>query len=148
MKKKTTYRIRNWPDYNRSLRQRGSLTIWISDEAIANWTSDELTGGRGASPTYTDLAIETMATVQAIYGLAGRQTQGFLQSIFELMKLGLTAPDHSTLSRRRRHLTIALPVKKIDRPRHLVVDSTGVKVYGEGEWKVRQHGISKRRTWR
>ena len=148
MKKNTAFRIRNWPDYNRSLKQRGSLTLWISDEAIANWTSDELTGGRGASPIYTDLAIETMATLQAIYGLAGRQTQGFLQSIFELMKLDLTAPDHSTLSRRRRHLTTALPVKKSDRPRHLVVDSTGVKVYGEGEWKVRQHGISKRRTWR
>jgi hypothetical protein len=89
-----------------------------------------------------------MATVQAIYGLAGRQTQGFLQSVFELMKLKLTAPDHSTLSRRRRHLTVTLPVKDWTKSRHLVVDSTGVKVYGEGEWKVRQHGIGKRRTWR
>src|SRR5215475_12309384 len=85
---------------------------------------------------------------QAIYGLAGRQTQGFLQSLFELMKLELTAPDHSTLSRRRRQLTITLPVKDWSKPRHLVVDSTGVKVYGEGEWKVRQHGVGKRRTWR
>ena len=148
MKKKTTYRIRNWGEYNRALKQRGSLTFWISSEAIANWTTEELTGERGASPTYTDLAIETMATVQAIYGLAGRQTQGFLQSLFESMNLKLTAPDHSTLSRRRRHLTITLPVKDWSKSRHLVVDSTGVKVYGEGEWKVRQHGISKRRTWR
>jgi len=148
MKKKTTYRIRNWREYNRALKQRGSLTLWISSEAIANWTTEELTGEPGASPTYTDLAIETMATVQAIYGLAGRQTQGFLQSLFELMNLDLTAPDHSTLSRRRRHLTITLPVKDWSKSRHLVVDSTGVKVYGEGEWKVRQHGISKRRTWR
>ena len=146
--KKPTYRIRNWSEYNASLKQRGRLTIWVSPEAVANWTTDELTGEPGASPTYTDLAIETMATVQAIYGLAGRQTQGFLQSLFELMKLDLTAPDHSTLSRRRRQLTITLPVKDWSKPRHLVVDSTGVKVYGEGEWKVRQHGISKRRTWR
>src|SRR5499433_2387283 len=89
-----------------------------------------------------------MAIVQAIYGLAGRQTQGFLQSIFELMMLDLTAPDHSTLSRRRRQLEITLPVKDWSKSRHLVIDSTGVKVYGEGEWKVRQHGVGKRRTWR
>lgn len=148
MKKKVTYRIRNWREYNASLRKRGSLTIWISAEAVANWTSDELTGEPGASLTYTDLAIETMATIQAIYGLAGRQTQGFLESVFALMKLHLTVPDHSTLSRRRRQLTITLPVKDCSKSRHLVVDSTGVKVYGEGEWKVRQHGVSKRRTWR
>jgi Transposase DDE domain len=145
MKKKATYRIRNWSEYNASLKKRGSLKIWISSEAIANWTTDELTREPGASPTYTDLAIETMATVQAIYGLAGRQTQGFLQSVFELMKLDLTVPDHSTLSRRRRHLTITLPVKDWSKSRHLVIDSTGVKVYGEGEWKVRQHGVGKRR---
>jgi len=147
MKKKTTYRIRNWPEYNAALKQRGSLKIWISDQAIAHWTTDLLTGKPGASPVYTDLAIETMATIQAIYSLAGRQTQGFLQSLFELMTIDLTAPDHSTLSRRRSSLTITLPVHKSSSPRHLVVDSTGVKVYGEGEWKVRQHGVSKRRTW-
>lgn len=148
MKKKSTYRIRNWSEYNASLKRRGSLNIWISSEAVENWTTDELTGEPGASPTYTDLAIETMATVQAIYGLPGRQTQGFLQSVFGLMKLDLTAPDHSTLSRRRRQLTVSLPVKSCHKARHLVVDSTGVKVYGEGEWKVRQHGVGKRRTWR
>src|SRR5215475_15077625 len=145
--KKHTYHICNWPEYNASLKQLGSLTVWISSEAVENWTADELTGEPGASPTYTDLAIETMAMIQAIYGLAGRQTQGFLQSVFELMKLELTVPDHSTLSRRRRQLTITLPVKDWSKSRHLVVDSTGVKVYGEGEWKVRQHGVGKRRTW-
>jgi hypothetical protein len=98
MKKKITYPIRNWSEYNASLKQRGSLTIWVSSEAVEKWTTDELTGERGASQTYTDLAIETMATIQAIYRLAGRQTQGFLQSVFELMKLNLTVPDHSTPS--------------------------------------------------
>jgi len=148
MKKKAKYRIRNWSEYNASHKKRGNGAIWVSSEAFENWTTDELTGQSGASPTYTDLAIETMATVQAIYGLAGRQTQGFLQSLFELMRLELPVPDHSTLSRRRRQLTITLPVKDWSKPRHLVVDSTGVKVYGEGEWKVRQHGVGKRRTWR
>ncbi len=147
MKKKTAYRTRNWSEYNRALKQRGSLTVWISKDALANWTTTELTGEPGASPIYTALAIETMAAVQAIYRLAGRQTQGFLESIFELMKINLPVPDHSTLSRRRKSLNITLPVQDRDKPRHLVVDSTGVKVYGEGEWKVRQHGWSYRRTW-
>jgi len=89
-----------------------------------------------------------MATVQAIYRLAGRQTQGFLQSVFALMKLELSVPEHSTLSRRRGAIAVSLPVWEPRGPRHLVVDSTGVKVFGEGEWKVRQHGWSKRRTWR
>lgn len=148
MKKKTAYRTRNWHEYNRALTQRGSLTIWISKDAIDHWTTNELTGQPGASPTYTDLAIETMATVQAIYQLAGRQTQGFLQSVFDLMKIKCSAPDHSTLCRRRGGLQISLPVREQSGARHLVVDSTGVKVYGEGEWKVRQHGWSYRRTWR
>jgi IS5 family transposase len=148
MKKKSTYRIRNWSEYNASLKHRGSLTIWVSSEAIANWTTDELTGERGASLTYTDLAIETMATIKAIYRLPGRQAQGFLQSVFELMKLNLPVPDHSTLSRRLRRLEITLPVRNLSNSLHLVIDSTGVKVYGEGEWKVRQHGVGKLRTWR
>ena len=130
--KKATYRIRNWREYNAALEQRGSLSIWISPEVIDNWTTAELTGERGASPTYTDLAIETMATVQTLFRLPGRQTEGFLNSIFELMGIDLRAPDHTTLSRRRNRLSITLPVQELARARHVVVDSTGVKVYGEG----------------
>jgi IS5 family transposase len=89
-----------------------------------------------------------VATVKAVYGLAGRQCQGFLESIFELMDIELSVPDHSTLSRRVGQLSIQLPVLPKQGARHVVVDSTGVKVYGEGEWKTRQHGVSKRRTWR
>ncbi|MFN7944705.1 MAG: IS5 family transposase [Blastocatellia bacterium] len=148
MKKKTTYRIRNWKEYNAALRRRGSLTVWITDDVRTHWRTEEKTGRRGASDQYTDLAIETMATVQAIYSLAGRQTEGFLASVFKLLRLDLPVPDHSTLSRRRSRLTVTLPLKRVRRARHVVVDSTGVKVYGEGEWKVRQHGWSKRRTWR
>lgn len=148
MKKKTTRPIRNWKQYNAALKQRGSLTFWISDEAIRHWTTDEKTGKRGASQRYTALAIETMAMVQAVFDLSGRQCEGFLNSVFVLMKLTLTAPEHSTLSRRRGQLTLSLPVKARRKARHLVVDATGVKVYGEGEWKVRQHGWRRRRTWR
>ncbi len=89
-----------------------------------------------------------MATVKAVYRVAGRQCQGFLESIFELMGFDLPVPEHSTLSRRIGKLSIDLPLLPNAGTRHVVVDSTGVKVYGEGEWKTRQHGISKRRTWR
>lgn len=149
MKKKTKYYLRNWSDYNRSLQQRGSLTVWMSERAIQNWRLREKTGERGASRCYSDLAIETMATIKAVFHLAGRQTVGFVKSIFGLLKVELTVPDHSTVSRRLASVEVKLPVKvRAAVPRHLVVDSTGVKVYGEGEWKVRTHGASKRRTWR
>lgn len=147
-KKKPTYRIRNWREYDTNLRRRGSLTFWISEDLLSNWTTEEKTGERGASKTYTDAAIETMATLKFLFKLAGRQTEGLLASIFELLKVDLDVPDHTTLSRRLGNLDVRLPVKKAEKARHVVCDSTGVKVYGEGEWKVRQHGISKRRTWR
>jgi hypothetical protein len=145
---KPQYRIRNWSEYNAGLKQRGSVTFWIDETVLAEWIVPRLSGQRGASVFYSDLAIATMATVKAVYGLAGRQCEGFLTSIFTLMGFEFPVPDHSTLSRRIGKLSIALPVLPATGARHVVVDSTGVKVYGEGEWKTRQHGISKRRTWR
>jgi hypothetical protein len=148
MKKKSQYRIRNWSDYNRSLRNRGSLTFWISQELIDNWIEEEKTGERGSSPKYTDGAIQAMASVKFVFRQAGRQTCGLIASIFELMKVDLPVPDHSTLSRRMAGLEIELPLLASTKARHIVCDSTGLKVYGEGEWKVRTHGYTKRRTWR
>lgn len=145
---KRQYRIRNWSEYNAGLKARGSLTLWLDESVLENWMNPHLSGKPGASIYYTDLAILTMATVKAVYRLAGRQCQGFLESIFQLMRLELPVPDHSTLSRRLSQLSIPLPVIPKAGARHVVVDSTGVKVYGEGEWKTRQHGVSKRRTWR
>jgi transposase len=140
--------IRNWSDYNAGLKQRGSLTFWIDEDVLQGWVEPELSGKRGESRYYSDVAIATMGTIKSVYGLAGRQCQGFLESIFALMGLDLAVPDHSTLSRRLGQLSVSLPVVDKATARHVVVDSTGVKVYGEGEWKTRQHGISKRRTWR
>jgi transposase len=145
---KATYRIRNWSEYNAGLKQRGSLTFWIDELVLQEWVDPYLSGKPGASVYYSDVAILTMATVKAVYRLAGRQCQGFLESIFELLGIELSVPDHSTLSRRVSKLEVALPVVPKEGARHVVVDSTGVKVYGEGEWKTRQHGVSKRRTWR
>jgi hypothetical protein len=145
---KPQYRIRNWKEYNKGLKQRGSLTFWISEEAIEKWLEPGLSGNRGASITYSDQAITTTAMLKSIYGLAGRQVTGFVESLFTLMNIDLPVPDHSTVSRRMGKLAVELPYQKVEGARHVVVDSTGVKVYGEGEWKTRQHGIAKRRTWR
>lgn len=144
---KNQYRIRNWSEYNAGLKHRGSITFWLSADVIEEWLIVEKTGKRGASNLYNDIAIATMSTIKSIFNLAGRQTQGFVESI-ELMPINLPVPDHSTVSRRLGRLQIQLPVQKKESARHLVVDSTGVKIYGEGEWKTRQHGIAKRRTWR
>jgi hypothetical protein len=135
MKTKATYRIRNWTDYNRSLEKRGSLTIWISDGAVQNWLLPEKTGNRGASRRYSDLAIQTMAIMKAVFHQAGRQVVGLVKSLFELMEIKLPVPDHSTLSRRLETVEVGLLVKSTAKARHIVEDSTGVKVYG-----ARRHG--------
>jgi IS5 family transposase len=148
MAKKLTYRIRNWSDYNKSLVGRGSLTLWFDEESIKKWHNVELSGKRGRSPTYSDMAIECMLTLKAVYRLPLRATQGFVLSLAELLKLPISIPDYTTLSRRQGHLEIAMVTQKTDEPLHAVFDSTGLKIFGEGEWKVRQHGYGKRRTWR
>ncbi len=148
MKNKAKYRIRNWRDYNRSLVNRGSLTFWIAEDLLANWIEREKSGGRGASPHYTAAAMLAMASLKFVFHQAGRQTCGLVASIFRLLKAALPVPDHSTVSRRMAGVEVGLPVKASEKARHLVIDSTGLKVYGEGEWKVRTHGVSKRRTWR
>jgi len=130
------------------LKQRGSLTFWVDDEVLNGWLNPTKTGKRGASATYSDLAIATMSTMGSVMHLPSRQTEGFMASLFQLMGVPLPVPDYTTVSRRLGKLRIALPVVERHGARHVVVDSTGVKVYGEGEWQVRQQGYSKRRTWR
>ena len=149
-KSKTVYRVKNWSSYNRALVARGSLTVWIDDSFWPQWY-DHRPSQRGAQFVYSDSTIEWMLTMRVLFGLPLRQTQGFIQSLLDLMGLALAVPDYSTLSRRQGALAVGLPKKQPDSPAspmHLVVDSTGLKVYGEGEWKVRQHGWTKRRTWR
>ena len=145
---KPKYRVRNWSEYNHGLKQRGSLTFWIDEKVLSQWMTTEKTGKKGASNLFSDQAIITFMTLKCLFQLAGRQTQGLLESLFSLMNIDLPVPDHSTVSRRMGKLQIKIPVTKQDQPRHVVIDSTGIKVYGEGEWKTRTHGVSKRRTWR
>ena len=150
VKSKAVYRVKNWSSYNRALVARGSLTVWIDDCLWEQWY-DHRPSQRGAQFVYSDQAMEWMLTMRVLFGLPLRQTQGFIQSLLDLMGLVLAVPDYSTLSRRQGALRVELPKKQTNSPAspmHLVVDSTGLKVYGEGEWNVRQHGWTKRRTWR
>lgn len=141
------YRIRNWSNYNEALVNRGNVTLWVEAEVLDSWKNTKKTGKRGASKEYSDLAIETLLTLKVVYRLALRQTIGFARSIFKLMDVDLKLPHYSTLSRRAITLRVKLSRQPASEPCHLVVDSTGIKVYGEGEWKQRKHGKSKRRTW-
>jgi hypothetical protein len=139
---KPRYRVTNWPEYNRALVERGSVTLWLSDEVIRGWRAR---GGKGC--VYSDLAIRCALSLRAVFQLTLRQAQGFLASLANRFLPGLPVPHYSTLCRRASGLEIPAPVRKPG-PVHLVIDSTGLKVFGEGEWKVRQHGFSKRRQWR
>jgi len=143
---KTLYRVRNWSEYEQALVQRGSITFWLSDDIEQIWlyTGEKQ---RGSQFDYSDKAIEIMLTLKEVFHLTNRGVEGFTRSLFQIMKIGLPVPDHSTLSRRAKTLKVKIP-KKASGRLNLVLDSTGLKIYGEGEWKVRKHGYSKRRTWR
>jgi Transposase DDE domain len=147
MKTKTPYRIRNWPQYNAALRERGSLTLWVAEEAMKAWRYTGPTQ-RGAQYVYADAAIKCVLTLRVVYHLALRATEGLARSVFALLGVALPVPCYSTLSRRAAEGVVALRVLPRSGPLHLVIDSSGFKVYGEGEWQVRLHGWSKRRTWR
>jgi len=146
--KKKKYRVRNWKEYNEALVRRGEVTFWIAQEAVEKWKSEEKTSKPGRPKAFSDTAIETALTLREVFHLSLRQTEGFLRSVLKAMRAVANAPDYSTLSLRAAALDVTIRVRPVSgKPLHIVVDSTGVKVYGEGEWKVRQHGWSKRRTW-
>lgn len=147
--KKVSYKLMNWSDYNKSLCNRGSLTIWISEDVLSNWYAEK-EAVRGGQTRYSDKCIECLLSFKMVLGYPYRQTIGFVKSLLGLMKLDLSVPSYSQLCRRASDLEIPLdvPARPAGGIMHIVVDSTGLKVYGEGEWKVRKHGHSKRRTWR
>lgn len=141
------WRFTNWADYNEVLRRRGSLTVGITPEAIASWKAAPRTT-RGGQPNYSDLAITTALMLRAVFHLALRQTEGLIGRILRLLGLDLSVPDHSTIAWRAR--TVALPSKprSSSGPLHPLVDSTGLKLCGPGEWLIEKHGTRKRRSWR
>jgi len=142
------YRIRNWREYNRALINRGRLTVWIDEHAVAAWRNTEPTAGPGAPRVYSDLAIECALGFKSVYHLSLRAAQGFLSSVVELMRLTLPIPDYSTVSRRQGMFPVQIFLPPQSGPRHVVIDATGLKIDGAREWHVQKHGVSRRRTWR
>src|SRR3954471_24413462 len=143
---KQRHRVTNWATYDASLRARGSLTVWFTPEAIAAWAAAARTT-RGGQPSYSDLAIATALTLRTVFRLALRQTEGLIGSILQL--LDLAVPDHSTLSRRAETLKLPKPRSGLGSgPVYLLVDSTGLRLCGPGEWLTEKHGTKRRRAWR
>jgi len=144
-------RVTNWTAYDASLRQRGSLTVWFTDEAISAWAAAPRTT-RGGQPWYSSLAILTALTIRAVFRLAYRQAEGLLGSVVGLLGLSLDVPDHTTWSRRAATLDVPRPrstgAGADGGPLHLLVDSTGLKLCGKGEWLLEKHGTATRRSWR
>ena len=144
---KTKYRVQNWASYDRALVRRGDITIWLSPAAIAAWKPDGA-GTRGAQRKYSDLAIQSALTLRLLFHLPLRQAEGFLTSLFVLMGLDLRSPDHTTLSRRGQRLDLTLRTVPTRAGLHLIIDSTGLSIVGEGEWAAAKHGGRGRRGWK
>jgi hypothetical protein len=146
--RKGKYKVTNWAKYNEALVQRGSLTLWLDEETLANWEHANEETKVGRPFVFSDAAIECLLVLRETFRLPYRQTEGLARSIMQLMGLELRVPDYSSLAKRAASLAIDLQVSRRRGPIDVVVDSSGLKVFGEGEWKVRKHGASKRRTWR
>ena len=144
---KARYRVENWREYEVALRDRGSLTVWVTPEAIAAWHPAR-TGRPGRSAHYSDLAIETGVMLRLAFARPWRQTEGLLRSVTTLLGLSLDVPDHTTLSRRSAALSLVTALAVPAGPVTVVIDSTGLKVFGAGEWRMAKHGGRDRRTWR
>ena len=145
--KKSRYKVTNWHDYNNGLRQRGDFTIWFTEEAIADWHPAK-TGARGRPQEYSDIAIETAVFIRQVFHLPLRQTEGFMNSLARVMKADITIPDFSSISKRSIVLPRPILTKAMEPGSIVIVDSTGLKVYGKYEWHQEKHDVPARRTWR
>lgn len=145
---KASSKIMNWSAYNKALVNRGSITFWLDDKAMEAWYCKERHGGKGRSYTFSDVAIETALVVKGVFRLSLRATEGFLNSIFGLMGVAIVSPGYSCLSKRARTAQIHYKRPSRGEVAHVVIDSTGIKTFGEGEWHVKKHGKQQRRRWR
>lgn len=140
------YRVRNWPAYEAGLKRRGDLTLWIDEAALDGWQAPRR-NTPGGQAIYSDLAIEMVLMLRMVFHLALRQAEAFAGSVLRLLGLDLCVPDHTTLSRRSGDFARRRPNVPSHGARHLIVDSTGLKLFGQGEWDEERHGRA-RRSWR
>ncbi|GKN93397.1 IS5 family transposase [Klebsiella variicola] len=145
---KQKYKITNWKTYNKALIHRGSVTFWLDDEAILAWYESATPSSRGRPLRYSDLAITTVLMIKRVFRLTLRAAQGFNDSIFALMGVPLRCPDYTGVSKRAKSVNVRFKTPSRGEIAHLVIDSTGLKVFGEGEWKVKKHGKERCRIWR
>ncbi|SAS32125.1 transposase [Klebsiella pneumoniae] len=145
---KQKFKITNCCNYNKALINRGSITFWLDDEAIQAWYESATPASRGRPQRYSDLAITTVLVIKRVFRLTLRAAQGFIDSIFSLMGVPLRCPDYSSVSKRAKSVNVSFKASTRGEIAHLVIDSTGLKVFGEGEWKVKKHGKERRRIWR
>lgn len=139
------YKTTNWADYNASLKARGSLTAWLDKDM--QWYAT-VSGKRGRQRTFSDAAIQFCLSIKCLFGLALRQSLGLVESLLRLAGLDWRVPDFSTVCRRQKDLSVKLPYRPSTTALDLLVDSTGIKFLGEGEWKCKKHGAEYRRQWR
>jgi hypothetical protein len=147
MEKKLTYRVKNWAEYNTALIQRRNISVWFSEDAIKKWTAPKQSV-KGRPRLYSDDAILCALVLRAVYNLPLRALQGFLEALVSLLMLSLPIPCYTQICRRAQFLGQKIQRLCKRKITDVVIDSSGLKVFGEGEWKVRQHGASKQRTWR
>ena len=147
-KNKHLYPIRNWSQYNSTLVNRGSISLWFDQASIKSWLNHSKSGLRGKPRTYSDACVECLLVIKAVSHIPQHATKGLVCSLMHFLGLDLPAPHPTILSRRAASLEVVLPRQSKGDALHAVFDSTGLKVFGEGEWKVRAHGYQKRRTWR
>ena len=148
-KQRPKYKIKNWSSYNKSLVQRGQLTLWVEEGLEEKWLARSLKGKRGCSPVYSDWAIELCLCLKNLYRFPYRAVEGLVNSLCHRLSLSVKSPCYTQLHRRSK--TLSVPLKRINSSQgaiDIVADATGLKVYGEGEWKVRKYGAGKRRTWK
>ena len=151
---KQRYKLSNWSDYNRSLQLRGRLDLWLNDDVVEGWYHGErVFDGTGSTPVYTDQAIRICHELRVIFRLPLRQTQGFINSLFEMAALPLKCPDYTLLSKRLSQLKIKVPryrkqLEPDDTPAAIAIDSTGLKRFGRDEWHQEKHRVSSKRSWR
>jgi hypothetical protein len=148
-KAKASYKVTNWAKYNESLVKRGDITFWFDEDVLHVWEHDNAEWKVGRPFVYSDLAIESLLMLRELFRLPYRQTEGLGRALVKLMEADVQIPDYTSLQKRAAKMNVAIKIAQASAgPIHVVVDSTGLKVYGEGEWKVKRHGVGKRRTWR